>query len=72
MNRLQRLSQMLLVLSYEKDGKTLPHFHTRMKLVDSNYIPLLILDGIKNKGAIKADTITHLSLEDLRDPWFQL
>ena len=59
MTRLQRLSQMLLVLDYEKDGETLPHYHTRMKLVDSNYIPLLVLDGIKNKGSIRADTITH-------------
>ncbi|ATF09861.1 hypothetical protein [Candidatus Enterovibrio altilux] len=58
--RLQRLSQMLLVLNYEKDGATLPHYHIRMKLVDSNYIPLLVLDGIKNKNSIKTDTITHL------------
>lgn len=59
MARLQRLSQMLLILDYEKEGKTLPHFHTRMKLVDSNYITLLVLDGIKNKASIRADTITH-------------
>ncbi|MCP4802464.1 MAG: hypothetical protein GY891_06340 [Bacteroidetes bacterium] len=60
MTRLQRLSQMLLVLDYEKDGKALSHYHTRMKLVDNNYIPLLVLDGIKNKASIKSDTITHL------------
>ncbi len=60
MVRLQRLSQMLLVLDYEKNGQKLPQYHTRMRLVDSNYIPMLILDGIKNKNAVKADTITHL------------
>jgi hypothetical protein len=60
LQRLTRLSQMLLVLDYEKDGKTLPHYHTRMKLVDSNYIPLLVTDSVKNKSSIKADTITHM------------
>ncbi|MCG3733739.1 hypothetical protein [Vibrio cincinnatiensis] len=59
MTRLQRLSQMLLILDYEKQGETLPQFHTRMKLVDNNYIPLLVLEGVKNKSSIRADTITH-------------
>lgn len=60
LNRLVRLSQMLLVLDYEKDGKVLPQYHTRMKLVDHNYIPFLVPDGIKNKSSIKPDTITHI------------
>ena len=60
LNRLVRLSQMLLVLDYEKDGKVLPQYHTRMRLVDHNYIPFLVPEGIKNKGSIKPDTITHI------------
>ncbi|WP_206605707.1 hypothetical protein [Pelagibaculum spongiae] len=58
--RLTRLSQMLLMLDYEKDGKTLPKYHSRIQLVDSKFIPLLVPSVVKNKRSIRNDTITHL------------
>jgi len=60
LNRLVRLSQMLLVLDYEKEGKALHQYHTRLKLVDGNYVPFLVLDSVKNKLSVKFDSITHL------------
>lgn len=60
MTRLRRLSQMLLVLDYEKEGASLPQFRSQMKLVDENYIPLLVTEGIKSKRYINSGTITHL------------
>ena len=60
LTRLMRLSQMLLVLEYEKEGKALPQFESRIRLVEGNYIPLLVPGSVKNKGAIRDDTITDL------------
>ncbi|WP_211215102.1 hypothetical protein [Algicola sagamiensis] len=60
LQRLQRLSQMLLVLDYENEGKVLTKYNTKIRLVDHSFIPLLVPDGIRSKGSITADTMTHL------------
>lgn len=60
LERLRRLSQMLLLIRYYREGKELTNLCDQMKLVDSNVIPLLVMDKIKCKKSAKEDTITHL------------
>lgn len=47
-------------MSYETDGVPLFEKTRKLKLVDPNYITLLVPDGIKNKKSIKPDTFTHI------------
>lgn len=60
LTRLTRLSQMLLVIDYEKNGEILKKYHTRLKLVDGSFVPLLVLDSVKNKSSVKHDSFTHI------------
>lgn len=60
LSRLKRLSLMTLELSFESEGKRIPHRAKRFSLIDKNYHLLLNRNVIRNHAGISDDTFTDL------------